>query len=92
MEIEELRHEALRKGLQLIRLSAPVRETLIDLSEDRRKAADIAIHRLIQPTAASNRLASLAALGLAESVGIAAGKKIYRLTADGRAAARSAFR
>lgn len=91
MEIEELRDEALRKGLQLIRLSAPVRDTLIDLAEDRRKAADIALHRLIQPTAASNRLASVTALGLAESVGSNGREKVYRLTAAGRAA-RSAIR
>lgn len=87
MDIEDLKREALRHGLQLRRLPAPARETLVDLAEGRRKAADIASDRLIMRTAASNRLAGLVALGLAELAGTNGREKIYRLTPAGREAA-----
>lgn len=89
MDIEDLKREALRKGLRLTTLSAPVRETLVDLAEDRKKAADISLHRLVEPSAASNRLASVVRLGLAEELGMVGREKVFRLTPDGRAARRA---
>jgi len=89
MDTEELRRQAIRKGLQLKPLSPLVRETLVDLAEGRRKAAEIAARRLIEPTAASNRLAALARLGLAEDIGSRGREKVYRLTVDGRTARRA---
>lgn len=85
MTIQELQRQALRKGLQLRPMSPSVRETLQDLRDGRRRATSVAAHRLIMKTAASNRLAALATLGLAEAEEEGR-EKIYTRTADGRAA------
>jgi hypothetical protein len=41
---------------------------------------------MIMPTAASNRLAALAAMGLAATCGATGREKVYELTTEGRAA------
>lgn len=85
--LQDLRCQVLRQGYILRPISPTVLQAVADVVEGRETAAEIAEHRGIARTAASNRLKAARVLGLLKEEKIVGprGKKLFSPTPDGLA-------
>lgn len=83
-DLRELQHQALRLGFTLRQIGLATREVVTDVVEGRETATEIAEHRGIARTAASNRLKAALVLGLLEDGPPRGRKKVFSPTFDGR--------